>query len=76
MSLLNAGDLAALLGADSAEQVKEWHRRYKWPHVKLGRTVRWTPEQADEIVRRHTVAGGTLTAADGRTPRSAGRRSA
>lgn len=54
--LLDAAAMAERLSARDEKQVMEWHRRYHWPHVKIGRAVRWTPEQADEIVRRHIVS--------------------
>lgn len=74
-TLLDATALGERLGA-TAEQVKIWHRYYRWPHVKLGREIRWTPEQADEIVRRQSVTheGATVVPADGRTRRSQARR--
>lgn len=73
-NLLTAADMATLLNAEDEKQVKEWHRRYHWPHVKLGREVRWTAEQATEIVRRHTVTvKATALEDDGRTARSKAR---
>lgn len=77
MNLLTAADLAERLSARDEAQVMEWHRRYRWPSVKIGRVVRWTPEQADEIVRLHIVkpAKADPVVATGQTARSA-RRSA
>lgn len=76
--LLTAADLGEELGA-SAAKVMEWRRTYGWPHVRIGRSIRWTPEQVEQITKAHTVIGGpespVIVPADGRTARSA-RRSA
>lgn len=53
-------ELAALLGT-SAAQIDQWRKRYGWPHVKIGRTVRFTTSQVDEILARHTVRDGGKT---------------
>lgn len=38
-------------------KVIEWTRRYGWPHVKVGRTIAFTPEQFEQIVALHSVDG-------------------
>lgn len=72
--LLTPSDLAAHFGVTEAK-VMEWQRTYGWPRVKVGRTIRWTPEQVAEIERSHSVSASGVTPTDGRTPLSA-RRSA
>jgi hypothetical protein len=75
-NLLTLTDLAVKLSADE-ETVVKWQRRYHWPHVKIGRALRWTPEQADEIVRRHAVTApeSKPVVVSGQTARSARRAS-
>lgn len=72
--LLTADELAAMLGVNR-RRVMEWQHQYGWPHVRIGRTFRWTPEQVEQIKAKHTVSPAGLKPADGRTVRSA-RRSA
>lgn len=55
--LLTTDALAMVLGVE-ADQVDRWRKRYGWPHVKIGRAVRFTPVQVDEILERHTVREG------------------
>lgn len=52
--LLTAADLAEILGV-SQEKVMEWRRVFDWPHVRIGRRFRWTPEQVEQIVAQHAV---------------------
>lgn len=40
----------------SSDTVRTWVTRYAWPHLRIGRTVRFTDEQVAEIERMHTVA--------------------
>lgn len=49
-------DVAELLG-ESEEKVAEWRRRYSWPHVKIGRQVRFTDADVRAIADQHHVAG-------------------
>lgn len=51
--MLTEHDLADVLKVD-ARQVASWRRRYAWPHVRVGRTVRFTSDQVAWIVRLHT----------------------
>lgn len=74
--LLTPEDMADLLGVSRAK-VLEWNRRYEWPHIRLGRRIRWTKVQVEDITARHTVASATTALTDTRTKRSsAARRSA
>lgn len=70
--LLTAADLAEHFGVTEAK-VMEWQRVYSWPRVKVGRTIRWTPEQVEQIDRSHSVTPQGVTPADGRTALSARR---
>ncbi|MFT3871099.1 MAG: helix-turn-helix domain-containing protein [Nocardioides sp.] len=70
--LLTAADLAELLGAPEST-VMEWCRTYRWPHVRLGRRFRWTPEQVEQIVAAHVVVGEKPDTS-GRTARAMQRR--
>lgn len=72
--LLTAADLGKKLGGVPAGTVMEWQRTYKWPHVQFGRKFRWTEEQAEQIVKSHTVAGKPIRTT-GQTARSARRAS-
>lgn len=47
--------LADALGVAPAV-VAGWRRRYGWPHLRIGRTIRYTVEQVAQIKRMHTVA--------------------
>ncbi len=55
--LLTEKDLAEILQT-SAAQVAKWRRAKNWPHVRLGRDVRYRPEQVRDIIDGQTVAGG------------------
>ena len=70
------GDVLEVTGA----QVLEWRRQYRWPSLKIGKTIRFTPEHVQQIVARHTLtpkrdddAAGVVF--DGQTSRSARRAS-
>ena len=66
---LTADDLAAIFKV-SRRRVMEWQNVHNWPCVRVGRTIRWTPEQVEQIKARHTVTPAGVKPADGRTPRS------
>lgn len=72
--LLTADDLATIFGV-SRRRVMEWQNQHAWPSVRVGRTIRWTPEQVEQIKARHSVTPAGVKPADGRTTKSA-RRSA
>lgn len=67
-------DLAETFGVPE-KTIANWRRRYDWPHVLVGRSIRYTAEQVDEIVRQHTQTpvgtSSTVTALPGQTARSA-----
>lgn len=46
-------DLAVALGVPK-ERVALWRKQYAWPHLLIGRTVRYTADQVAEIERKHT----------------------
>lgn len=70
--LLTPADVAETFGGGkTARWVLESRLRYGWPCVKVGRVVRFTPEQVAEIMRRHTVQADSETPAlEGQTARS------
>ena len=71
-------DLAEWLGVTEAK-VLEWRRAKRWPSIKVGKTIRFTPEQFEQIIAQHTVTPPPPSAAvviAGQTARSANRRSA
>lgn len=76
--LLTDSDLAKAFGADE-DKVALWRRTYGWPHIKVGRTVRYTAAQVEQILDSHSRerdAGGPVRVSiPGQTPRSARRRS-
>jgi hypothetical protein len=78
-SLKSPEDLAAMFGEDvTKRKVLDWMHEYDWPHIKVGRLIRFTDEQVTEILRRQTVTARPELPAvgiSGQTKRSA-RRSA
>lgn len=73
-NLLTADDLAVIFKV-KRRRVMEWQAKHGWPHVRVGRTIRWTPEHVEQIKARHTVtANGEIKSTDKRTARSAARR--
>ena len=73
-NLLTADDLAVVFGV-SRRRIMEWQHAHGWPCVRVGRTIRWTPELVEQIKAKHTITPQAVKPADGRTARSA-RRSA
>lgn len=71
--LLTADDLAAIFKV-KRRRIVEWQHKFGWPHVRVGRTYRWTPEHVEQIKARHTITAAGVKSTDGRTARS--RRSA
>jgi hypothetical protein len=63
MSLLTDADVAETFGR-SPEWVQDQCRAKRWPHVKVGKSYRFTPEQVAEIVRLSTVEPAAPTEAD------------
>ena len=72
--LLTADDLAAIFKT-TRRRVMEWQNIHSWPSVRVGRTLRWTPEQVEQIKAKHTITPAGVKPVDGRTAKSA-RRSA
>lgn len=74
--LLSDADLATTVfgGGVTEKKVGEWRRKHGWPHLTVGRTVRYTPEHVEQILRQHQAAvSSTPTALPGQTKRSASR---
>lgn len=58
------------------KKVMELRRANGWPHVKLGRSIRFTPQQVEQIIGKQSVSPSTShVALPGQTAASA-RRSA
>lgn len=74
MRLYTETEVADLLHVD-IDTVALWRRRYGWPHVKLGRQIRFTEANILAIQAQHSVKGETVEGLPGQTSRSA-RRSA
>lgn len=56
---LSPADVAALLGEEhSADWVKRTVNRGTYPHLRVGRSMRFTVEQADAFIRSFTVRPG------------------
>lgn len=75
-AVLTPGDLAELLHVPEAK-VLEWRRVYNWPSLKVGRKIRFTAEQVEQILAAHSGkprADVTAVVVDGQTARSAGRK--
>lgn len=75
--LLTDADLAQAFGAPE-KTIANWRRRYDWPHITVGRSIRYTPENVEQILRRHqvTAAATAPNAIPGQTQRSAARAKA
>jgi DNA-binding transcriptional MerR regulator len=70
--LLTPADLAEHFGVTERTLLR-WANQYAWPRTQIGRRLRWTPEQVDQIKRQHAVTPAGVKPADGRTARSARR---
>lgn len=56
--------------------VMEWRKKYSWPTTKVGRTLRFTQEQWQQIQASHEVRVESAQADEwGRTDRSRARAS-
>lgn len=51
---LTVHDLAPILGV-TTRTVHRWAAERRIPHVRIGRSVRFTPAQVDEIAAAYTV---------------------
>lgn len=71
-------DVAEMLHTSEAN-VLQWRRQHSWPSVKVGKTIRFTQEQVEQILAKHTVkparAVPTTSVIAGQTKRSARRAS-
>ena len=71
-TFLTPADLAERWNT-SPRWVLEQRLAHGWPCVKVGRTIRFTEEQAAEIQRRHTLTEKKLTEVGGQTKNSRAR---
>lgn len=58
VKLYTPADLAELFGV-TERWIHEWRRTNGWPSVRVGRTIRFTQAQVDEILERHSQAPET-----------------
>ncbi len=72
MTYYTEADLAEMFGVDEPT-ITKWRRQYDWPHLKMGRRVRFTEAAVVEIEGRHHVAGERVRSLPGQTSRSAAR---
>lgn len=54
-TLLTEADLAGIFGVD-VRTIADWRRKQDWPHVRVGRVVRFTEEQVESIIAANTKA--------------------
>lgn len=66
-------DLAEKLREPDVDKVIAWRRAYGWPHLKIGRQVRYTEADLRAIEALHRVEGTKVTVLPGQTKRSAAR---
>lgn len=69
-------DVAELLGGGvTARKVLDWRKRYGWPCIEIGRTVRFTDEHVAAILAKHTTSARSepQPIITGQTPLSAAR---
>lgn len=69
---ITEAELAERLGEDE-DKVSEWRRRYRWPHIKIGRQVRFTEADVRAIQAMHHVEPKRPEGLPGQTARSAAR---
>lgn len=78
-ALISPEELATEFGEKvDRRKVIEWTRRYGWPHIKVGRTIAFLPEDVEQILMTHHVAGTKKHAPnvlEGQTALSAARAS-
>lgn len=76
-TLIPPEQLAREFGGDvDRRKILDWARRYGWPHIKVGRTIAFTPEDVEQILAAHHVDGSKGHDAgliDGQTALSAAR---
>lgn len=69
---LTDADVAARLKIEESKAA-EWRRRYGWPHLKLGRQIRYTEADLRAIEALHHVQGEKSVGLPGQTALSAAR---
>lgn len=71
---LTEAEFAEQLGA-SEERVGIWRRKHGWPHLRVGRTIRYTPEHVAQIERMQTSKAKATghASSKGQTARSVAR---
>lgn len=72
IEFLTETDLADKLGVPEST-VSEWRRRYGWPHMKIGRQVRYTEADVRAIETQHHLSGDRRHALPDQTALSAAR---
>lgn len=68
--LITPAELADKIKDTSAERVVRLCRQHNWPHVRMGRAIRFTPEQVEQIVAMQTVTPKAKPSTSGQTARS------
>lgn len=58
---------------ETVEKVAEWRRRYGWPHIKIGRQVRFTEADVRAIQSMHHVESERPSGLPSQTALSAAR---
>lgn len=71
-AFITEAELAADLG-ETEDKVAEWRRRYGWPHIKIGRQVRYTDADVRAIASLHHIGGGKVEGLPDQTARSIAR---
>ena len=69
---LTESDLAEALGVDES-MIRKWRQQYGWPHIKIGRQVRFTEADVRAITSQHHVSGERVSGLPGQTSRSIAR---
>ena len=74
MNYLTDADLADRFG-EPEQKIKKWRLQYGWPHLKIGRQVRYTEADVAEIEAKHRVRSERPEGLSGQTALSAARSS-
>lgn len=72
IEFITEATLAKSLG-EPEEKIADWRRRYGWPHVKIGREVRYTEADVRAIAAQHHAGGAKRDALPDQTALSAAR---
>ena len=72
--LITPAEMAGRFDGVAVSTILEWNRKYAWPFVRVGHSIRWTEDQYTEIIRRQSVAPTAAKGLPGQTARSAGRK--